>query len=56
MEDGSATHFKLVILFMQLVSTCCTRITNIFKHDRYSYRSNAFKQHGRFDLLLDNSW
>jgi len=33
---------------MNPVSTCCTRITNVFKHGRYSNRSNAFKQHGRF--------
>jgi len=39
-----------------LYSASCTRITNIFKHVRYSNRSNAFIQHGRFDLLLENSW
>jgi len=30
MEDGGATNFKLGSLFLQPVSTCCTRITNIF--------------------------
>jgi len=56
MEDGGATHFNLGCLFMHPVSTCCTRITNIFKHGRYSNRSKAFLQHGRFDLRLENSW
>ena len=42
--------------FMHLFSTCCTRITNIFKHGRYSNRSNEYIQHGRFDLRLENSW
>jgi len=55
MKDGSATMFKLGSSFMHLVRTCCTRIT-IFKQGRYSYRGNAFIQHGRFDLLLENSW
>jgi len=54
MKDGSVTDFKLESSFMYLFPTCCTRITNIFKHGRYSYRSNAFIQHGRFDLLLEN--
>jgi len=49
MGDGSATKFKLVSVFVHLDSTFCT---NIFKHDRYCNRSNAFIQHGRFDLLL----
>jgi len=31
------------------------RIT-IFKYGRYSYRSDTFIQHMRFDLLLENSW
>jgi len=48
-EDGSATNFKLGSLFMHPFSTCCTRITTIFKHCRYSNQSNAFIQHGRFD-------
>jgi len=48
--------FKLGSLFMYPVPTCCTRITNIFKHGRYSYRSDAYLQRGRFDLLLENSW
>jgi len=56
MEDGGATKFKLGCLFMQPVLTCCTRITTIFLHCRYPNRSNAFIQHGRFDLLLENSW
>ena len=50
------TNFKLVGLFMHLVSTCCTRITNIFKHDRYSNQNNAFLLHRKFDKLLENSW
>jgi len=54
MEDGGVTNLKLGSFFMYPVSTCCARITNIFKHGRYSNRSNAFIQHGRFDL--DNSW
>jgi len=29
MEDGGAIKFKLRSLFMHLVSTCCTRITNV---------------------------
>ena len=45
MEDGSA---------ITLNPACYTRITNIFKHDRYSNRSNAFIQHGRFVLLLQS--
>jgi len=53
MEDGGVTCFKLESVFIHPVPTCCTRITNIFKHGPYSYRSNAFIQHGRFDLLLD---
>jgi len=56
MEDGGTTYFKLGSLFMYPVSTCYTRITNIFKHDRYSKRSHTFIQHVRFDLLLKNSW
>jgi len=52
MEDGDATHFKLGSLCMQPFSTCCTRITNSLKYCRYSNRSNAFLQHGRFDLRL----
>ena len=56
MEDGGATHFKLGSLFMLPFSSCCTRITNSFKHGRYSNRSNAFIQHGRFDLRMENSW
>jgi len=56
MEDGGATHFKLGSVFMHPVSTCCTRITDKFKHGRYSNRSNACIQYGRFDLLLQNSW
>jgi len=39
-----------------LFSRRCTRIT-MFKHGRYSYRcNNACIQHGRFGLLLDDSW
>ena len=56
MEDGCATNLKLESSFMHPVSTCCTRITNIFKHGQYSNQTNAFIQHGRFDLLLENSW
>jgi len=55
MEDGGVTHFKLLSVLMQPFPTCCTRITNIFKQGRYSYWSNAFIQHRRFDLLLENS-
>jgi len=54
MEDGGATHFNLGSLFLHSVLTCCTRITNIFKHGRYSNRCNAFIQHGKIDLLLEN--
>ena len=28
----------------------------MFKHGRYSNRSNVFKQHERFVLLLENWW
>jgi len=56
MEDGGATHFKLASLFMHSFSTYCTRITNSFKHGRYSNRSNAFLLHGRFDLRLEILW
>jgi len=42
MEDGGVTHFKLDRLFMYHFPTCCM--------------SNAFLQHGRFDLLPENSW
>jgi len=56
MEDGGVTYFKLGCLFMHPVSTCFTRITNIFKHGRYSKRSYTFIHHGRFDLLLKNLW
>jgi len=56
MEDGGTTNFKLGSLFMHPFSTCCTRITNIFKHSWYSNRSNACIQHGKFDKLLENSW
>jgi len=52
MEDGGVTDFKLGCSFMHPVPTCCTRIRNIFKHVRYSYRSNAFIHHGGLDLLL----
>ena len=48
------TIFKLGSSLMHPVRMCCTRIT-IFKHGRYSYQSNAFIQHGRFDLLLDKT-
>jgi len=54
MEDGCVTNFKLGSLFMHPVSTCYTMITNIFKHGRYFNQSNAFIQHMRFDLLLEN--
>jgi len=54
LKNGSMTMSKLEISFMHSVRTCCTRIT-IFKHGRYSYQSNVFIQHGRFDLLLDES-
>jgi len=54
MEDGGVTNFKLGSLFIYPVPTGCTSITNIFKHGWYSYRSNEFIQHGRFDLLLEN--
>jgi len=47
MEDGVVTE-SLSWEVMRLVPVCCTRITTIFKHDRYSYRSNAFIQHGSF--------
>jgi len=36
MENGGVTNFKLGSLFMHPVPTCCTRITNIFKHGWYS--------------------
>jgi len=49
MKDVSVTIFKLGSSFMHHVRTCCTRI-------RYSYWSDVFIQHERFDLLLDNSW
>jgi len=39
MKDGDVTLFKLGGSFMHTVT--------IFKHGRYSYRSNAFIQHGR---------
>jgi len=52
-EDGGVTSFKLRSLFMQPVRMCCT---DIFKHGQYSYLSNAFIQHGKFDLLVENSW
>ena len=58
MEDG-ATNFMLGSLFMHPVSMCCTRITNSFKHGRYSYPSNAFIQHGRFNescIVKDLRW
>ena len=45
MEGGGVTNFELGRLFMHPVPRCCTMITNIFKHDRYSYRSNAFFLH-----------
>ena len=54
MGDGGVTHFKLGSLCMHPFPTCCTRITNMFKHGRYSNRSNVFKQHERFVLLLEN--
>jgi len=50
------THFKLGSLLMHPVPTCCRRIMGIFKQGQYSYRCNAFIQHGRFDLLLEKSW
>ena len=56
MEDGCTTNVKLGSSIIHPVPTCCMRITNIFKHGRYSYWRNAFIQHGRFDLLLENSW
>ena len=59
MEDGGMTYFKLGNVCIHPVPTCCTRITNGFKHGRYSNRSNAFIQHGGaggFDVLLYNSW
>jgi len=55
MEGASVTNFELGSSFMHSVPTRCTRITNIFKHGRYPYRSNAFLQHRRFDLLLESS-
>jgi len=48
------TKFKLGSLFMHPVLTCYTRITIIFKQGQYSFRSNAFIQHERFDLPLEN--
>jgi len=56
MEDGGVTNVKLGSLFMHPVSTCCTRINNMFKQGRYSNQSNVFIQHRKFDLLLENSW
>jgi len=56
MEDGSVTTFKLGSSFIHSVPTCCMKVTDMFKHRRYSNRSNAFIQHGRIDLLLDKSW
>jgi len=56
MEDGGVTHLKLGSLFMHPVPTYFTRITNMFKHGRYSNRSNEIIQHGRFDLWLENVW
>jgi len=47
MEDGGVTHFRLGSFFMYPVPTCCTRITNIFKHARYSSQSYAFINTGR---------
>jgi len=55
MKEGGVTNFKLGSLVMHPVPTCCTRITNMFNHGRYSYRSNAFIQHMRFVLQLENS-
>jgi len=54
MKDVGVTGFKRECLLMQPVSACCTRITNIFKNG-YCNRNNTFIQHGRFDLLLENS-
>jgi len=56
MEDGGATYLQPGCLFMHPFPTCCKRITNIFKHGRYSKQSNSFIQLGRFDLLLENLW
>jgi len=50
-DGGSVTIFKLGSSLMHALRTCCTRIP-IFKHGRYTDRSNAFIQHRRFDLLL----
>jgi len=41
MEDSGVINFKLGSLFMRPFPTSCTWITNIPKHGRYSYRSNA---------------
>jgi len=51
MEDSSVIISKLASSFMHPVPTCCPRITNMFKHGRYSCRCKAFIYHG-FDLLL----
>ena len=53
MKYGSVAIFKMGSSFMHCVRTCCTRIM-VFKYGRYSHRSDAFIQPGRFDLLLDN--
>ena len=55
MKDRSVTNAKLGSSFMYPVPTCCTQITNIFKYGRYPNLSNAFIQHGRLDLLLENA-
>jgi len=55
-EDGGATNFKLGSLFMHHVQTCLHEDHEYFQTGRYSSRSNAFIPHGRFDLLLENSW
>ena len=47
---------QILSFFMRPFTTCCTRITHLFKQGRYSYRSNARIQHGKFDLRLENSW
>ena len=47
------------ILSSEVYSASCFNVLHedheLFKQGRYSNRSNAFIQHGRFDLLLENS-
>jgi len=58
MEDGSVTNIYSWEVHSCILFQCVAHgeFTNIFKHGQYSNRSNAFIQHGRFDLLLYTSW